>query len=490
MAELRVLFCSPEVSPYAKTGGLADVSASLPPALKDLGCDVRVFMPLYRCSHDKTPLVPLAENLPVRVGTQTYHVHFWRSDSPSGVPIYFLEKDEFFDRTHLYGTPTRGDYEDNADRFVTYCRAVHSLCLQLDWFPDVFHLHDWQSALVAPYQQVHWRYDPSFSHAAVVFTIHNLAYQGIMPARQFALTRLPSEVFTIGGMEFWGQCNLLKAGLVYSDFITTVSPRYSREIQEPQFGHGLDGVLRERRDRLVGILNGIDYNQWDPATDPLIPRRYSSRDLEGKGECKRVLCSELGFPEENLDKPLLAIIGRLTAQKGFDLLLAVLDELLVFSTSLVILGTGDPDLEDRLKEYAGNHPGQVRAIFQFDECMAHRIEAGADVFLMPSRFEPCGLNQMYSLRYGTVPVVHATGGLDDSVVDVLRDPEGGTGFKFYEYTPEAFMGSIRAALELYAHKERWAALQRRGMAQDFSWNRSAGQYVEVYRRALERKQRF
>ncbi|HOV87287.1 MAG TPA: glycogen synthase, partial [Syntrophobacteraceae bacterium] len=361
---------------------------------------------------------------------------------------------------------------------------------QLNWFPDVFHLHDWQSALVAPYQHVHWRYDPNFSGSSVVFTIHNLAYQGLFPARQFALTRLPSEVFTIQGMEYWGQCNLLKAGLVYGDAITTVSPRYSREIQQPEFGHGLDGVLRDRKDRLLGILNGIDYSQWDPATDPLIPQRYSARDLGGKGECKKDLLSDLGFGQESRERPLLAMIGRLTPQKGFDLLAAVLDEFSALPVSLVVLGAGDPELEDRLRRCADELPGQVRTIFRFDERLAHRIEAGADIFLMPSRYEPCGLNQMYSLRYGTVPVVHATGGLDDSVTDVLRDPEGGTGFKFYEYTPSALMSAVRSALEWYEDRGRWEELQRRGMAQDFSWNRSARQYLEVYRTVAERKKRL
>lgn len=488
MSKLRILFCASEVTPYAKTGGLADVTGSVPAVLRQLGCDVRIFMPLYRPVRDTVEsLTPLAENIPIAVGGREYHVHLWQTLTASGMPVYFLEKDEFFDRPYLYGSPTRGDYEDNAERFITFCRAVYELCLHLNWFPEIFHLHDWQTALIAAFCRLQWCYEPNFAHSGTVFTIHNLAYQGLFPGGLFPLTRLPEAAFSMPGLEFWGQCNFLKAGLVYSDFLTTVSPRYSREIQQAQNGHGLEGVLRERSSRLAGILNGVDYQVWNPASDRHIPARYDTGDLAGKRHCKTRLLSELGFPEEASERPLLGMISRLAAQKGFDLVGAILEQLLELPLSLVILGTGDAAIERKLRDMAVRHPTRLKLLFRFDETMAHRIEAGADLFLMPSHFEPCGLNQLYSLRYGTLPVVHATGGLDDSVVDVLQHPYSGTGFKFYDYQPGPFLYVIRAALEVYRDAERWQEIQQRAMTRDFSWDRSAGDYLRVYREVMAQK---
>lgn len=467
------------------------MAASLPVSLQKLGCDVRIFMPLYGSVREAFgSMEPLAHDVIVPVGIHDYHVHIWESRTETGIPIYFLEKDEFYDRSQLYGSPVRGDYEDNAERFIAFNRAIQHLCTVLDWFPSIFHLHDWQTGLVAAYFHLNWRYDPRFFRSGTIFTIHNIAYQGVFPPGFFALTQLPSAAFSIEGIEFWGQCNFLKAGLVYSDFITTVSPRYAREIQTKAFGYGLEGVLGERKDDLAGILNGIDTSLWDPTTDPNLPATFSSDDLSGKRICKETLCSRLGFPEERRSFPLMGIIGRFATQKGFDLLEAILPHLMDLPVNMVILGTGDSGIENKLKEMENLFSSRLKLILKFDEQVAHLIEAGADIFLMPSRYEPCGLNQMYSLRYGTIPIVHATGGLDDSVVDVSRNPDLGTGFKFYEYEPEAFFNAIRSALDLYGQKEEWTEIQQRAMAQDFSWDRSATEYIQIYEKVLAKKRKI
>jgi len=486
--EMQILFCASEVAPFAKTGGLADVAWSLPESLRKLGCDVRIFMPLYRCVREMAPaLDPLAQGIIIPIGIQDYHIHLWESRTESGIPIYFLEKDEFYDRSFLYGSPLRGDYEDNAERFIVLSLAVRQLCEAIDWYPSIFHLHDWQTGLVAAYLQLSWRADPKFLHTGTVFTIHNIAYQGIFPAGFFSLTNLPPSAWSPQGVEFWGNCNFLKAGLAYSDFITTVSPRYASEITTKDFGFGLDGVLSARQDSLRGILNGIDTNIWDPQTDPSLPSNYSADDLDGKKVCKEALYKRTGLIEKSCDLPLLGMISRLAAQKGFDLLEEILPDLMKLPVNLVILATGEAAIETNLHNMEKLYPNRLKLANQYDDKMAHLIEAGADIFLMPSRYEPCGLNQMYSLRYGTVPVVHATGGLGDSVTDVLEYPDSGTGFKFYKYEPKAFLEAIKSALELFRDSRKWIEIQKRAMAQDFSWDRSARQYIEVYEKTLMAK---
>jgi starch synthase len=489
MNDLRILFCASEVAPYAKTGGLADVSEALPAALSALGCDVRVFMPLYRCVRNwiKTSTIH-PEPTPISVGIHDYHVNYLETRTVSGLPLYLLEKEEFYDRCCLYGTPASGDYDDNAERFITFCLAIRSLCTKLNWFPSIIHLHDWQTGLAAAYHHFSWRHEPNFAHSGTVFTIHNLAYQGVFPGTYFSLTNLPAEVFSPGGIEFWGNCNFLKAGLIYSDHLTTVSPRYSQEIQNSDSGHGLHGVLRERKDCLSGILNGIDQVVWNPATDSFIASNYDSSRLSGKRQCKEALLTELGFSKKHFNLPLMGMIGRLATQKGFGLLHEILDELMNCPVLLVILGSGDSEIGHMVQAMAARYPDQIKIRIEFNEPLAHRIEAGADMFLMPSSYEPCGLNQMYSLRYGTIPIVHATGGLDDSVVDIQREPLVGNGFKFYRYEASALIEIILAALQLFENKSEWMELQRRAMARDFSWVRSAEQYLDVYQRVLSRKQ--
>ena len=482
---MQILFCASEVAPFAKTGGLADVAGSLPESLRKLGCDVRIFMPLYRSVREKAPALDLvARQVAIPVGIHIYHVHFWESSTESGIPIYFLEKDEFYDRSNLYGSPSRGDYEDNAERFITFSLTVRPLCAALGWYPSILHLHDWQAGLVAAHFQLNWRFDPKFFRTGTVTTVHNIAYQGIFPAGFFSLTDLPPNAWSMQGIEFWGQCNFLKAGLVYSDFITTVSPRYASEITTADFSFGLEGILKERRDNLRGILNGIDTDKWDPETDPNLPQNFNADDLSGKKACKEVVCDRAGFDKEAHGRALIGMISRLATQKGFDLLEEILPDLMELPVNLIILGIGDAAIEENIRKMAKLYPDRLKLALQFDEEMAHLIEAAADIFLMPSRYEPCGLNQMYSLRYGTIPVVHATGGLDDSVIDVLKHPDLGTGFKFYEYEQKAFFETIVSSLELFRDGHKWTEIQKRAMAQDFSWERSARKYIEVYEETL------
>lgn len=487
MKNLRILYCVSEVAPYAKTGGLADVAEALPAALKEFGCDVRVFMPFYRCVRDwvKTPKA-LSGGSSIAVGMHDYHFNLLETRTTSGLPLYLLEKEEFFDRSYLYGSPGSGDYEDNAERFITFCRAVRYLCDALQWYPSILHLHDWQTALAAAYHHYGWRHQAEFAASRTVLTIHNLAYQGVFPSHYFSLTNLPAEAFSIHGIEFWGNCNFLKAGLVYGDWLTTVSPRYSREIQSAEAGHGLHGVLQQRTESLTGILNGIDQTVWNPRTDSFIVKNYSPSRLTGKRLCKEALLAELGFDNQPSDLALVGMIGRLATQKGFHLLLEIVDQLMELPVLLAILGAGDSEIGRMVRAMSERYPGRIKICIGFDEPLAHRIEAGADLFLMPSSYEPCGLNQMYSLRYGTIPVVHATGGLDDSVIDVQSDPDRGTGFKFYRYESQALLETITAALEFFGHKAKWMELQRRAMTQEFSWKHAAEQYLQVYERALNK----
>ncbi|ROQ93307.1 glycogen synthase GlgA [Desulfosoma caldarium] len=482
---LKILFCASEAIPFAKTGGLADVAASLPEALSAQGCDVRLFLPLYP-SVERTPdaLKVVAEWIPISVGVHTYHVHFWQWLGPSPYPVYFMEKDEFFHRPHLYVHPLRGDYEDNAERFITFSRSLYALCKHLDWIPHIVHLHDWQTACAAAYHYFHWRYDAAFSRVRTLLTIHNLAHQGLFPESYFGLTGLPLEAYTIEGMEFFGQCNFLKAGIAYSDRISTVSPKYAREILDPKQGFGLDGLLRRRRNDLIGILNGIDTTRWNPSHDPYIPAPFDAEQLDGKRVCKEKVLEELEFPASVRQDPLCVVVSRLVHQKGIDLILEALDDMMELSVCLAVLGTGDPHLERLLLQAQSRHSDRIRVVLDFDEALAHRLEAGADIFLMPSRYEPCGLNQMYSMRYGTIPIVTATGGLDDSVVDAAQNPQMGTGFKFYEHTKEAFLEALKAALEAYRDSETWRRLRQRAMREDFSWPRAARSYMALYEEML------
>jgi starch synthase len=488
-APLKVLMAFSEVAPFAKTGGLADVAGALPSALRELGCEVRVVMPFYNRFIEKEAVKELAvENLSVPLGSQVLAADIYHVRLDDGVVVYFIQRDEFFDRSYLYGTP-KGDYFDNFQRFTYFCRAALALCPEVQFKPNVVHAHDWQSGLVPAYLKHLYATEAYWSQTASIFTIHNIAYQGQFAPELFPLTGLPAHFFSVDGMEFWGGINFMKAAIVCADAITTVSPRYAEEIQTKDYGQGLDGVLQTHRSKVHGILNGADYGEWDPETDPHIAANYSGQNLEGKRICKLDLLRELQLPERLLNRPLLGAISRLADQKGFDLLMAVFDKLLAQETGLVILGVGDDKYHRVLTDLADRYPEKVSVQLKFDEHLAHKIEAGADIFLMPSRYEPCGLNQIYSLRYGTVPVVRATGGLYDTIKPFSPARGEGVGFTFDKYEPDSFWRAFMEAFTLFNQPETWKQIMQNGMAMDFSWKSSALQYLELYEKALAEKQR-
>ncbi len=483
---MRVLFAASEVAPFAKTGGLADVAGALPAALAGLGVDVRVVMPLYRQidrgAHALRDTGTLLE-VPIAGRTETTAVHEGRlpGRGGAGVPVYFLEADRYYDRDGLYGVAGR-DFQDNAERFTFFSRAVVELGRHDLVRADLFHCHDWQTGLVPAYLETLYAADPVVGRAASVFTVHNLGYQGLFWHYDLHLTGLGWEHFTPAGLEYWGKISFLKAGLVYAALLTTVSPTYAKEIQTEEMGHGLDGVLRARADRLVGVLNGLDVDEWNPETDRYIPVRYSVRDLSGKAADKTALQEAYRLPKRS-DVPIVGIIARLADQKGCDLIAEALPALVERGVQVVLLGAGDPAYEDLFRNAARKYPSEVGVTIAYDNALAHLIEAGADLFLMPSRYEPCGLNQMMSLRYGTVPVVRATGGLADTVVEAAPD-EGGNGFAFVPYETGALLGAVDRALACFGDREWWRALQAKGMSADFSWAASARHYLDVYRQAL------
>ncbi len=487
--EFSILFCASEAAPFAKTGGLADVCGALPMMLSRQGHDVRLVLPYYRSTRfSGVPTIRMDQSVQIAMSGKMLTCPVLRS-TMDGVTVYLIEQNAYFDREQLYGVGA-DDYPDNLERFTCFSKAALALCRRLGWYPDIVHCHDWQASLVAAYvDQVRLREPSLLPHTSTVLTIHNIGYQGLFPKSQFPITDLGAETFVPERVEFYGQANLLKAGIVYADGLTTVSPTYAREIQTPEFGCGLDGVLRDRRDRLIGILNGADYGVWSPELDAFIPQRYSAGDLAGKAVCKAKLQESSGLAKR-AETPLIGIVSRLADQKGFDLLAKVLDELMQMELQLVILGAGDKSYETMFGDVAHRFPGKLAVHVKFDNALAHLIEAGSDMFLMPSRYEPCGLNQLYSLKYGTVPVVRRTGGLADTVVDwtpATAAAGAATGVVFESYTPEALVGAVRRALELYASRQAWRRLMLNGMHQDFSWNRSAGEYARLYAALHDRR---
>ncbi len=461
-----------EATPFIKTGGLADVIGALPAALQAGGDDVAVVLPFYREAR-----VPSAQRLwanhPVWVGSNAYPVNVHLAVE-RGVPYYFIESPALFDRDGVYVDAGGRDFPDNHLRFAVFSRAALSL-VRYAFRPDVIHCHDWQAALVPVYLRNVLSSDPTFLGIKTLFTIHNLGYQGLFPASVLPEIGLDGSVFHMGGLEFFGRVNVLKGGVVYSDAVSTVSKGYAREIQTPEFGFGLEGLLSSRADSLTGIVNGVDYTDWNPETDPHLAANYSAEDLSGKRICKKDVIERFGLPLEAMDRPLIGIVSRFVDQKGFDLLADVAGELAAEDLCVVALGTGDPEYEKMFRELAAAHPSKIAARIAYDDPLAHQIEGGADIFLMPSRYEPCGLNQIYSLRYGTVPVVRATGGLDDTI-------EESTGFKFNEYSGLALLTAVREALAAYRDPRRWKDLMLNGMKKDFSWRASAAEYSDLYRR--------
>jgi starch synthase len=461
---------SSEAAPLAKTGGLADVVGSLPSALQSFGDAAAVVIPRYG-SIDLRGSRRVYDRLPVYLGPTLYSVSIFQA--PAEYPLYLVDCPPLFDRKGFYGE-SGVDYPDNHIRFAVFCRAAIGVARHL-FRCDILHCHDWQSGLIPAYLRSTYSTDPVFLGTKTLFTIHNLGFQGLFPAAALAEVALDPALYRPDGLEFFGQVSYIKSGISFASALNTVSPTYAREIQTHELGFGLDGALRARSAVLSGILNGVDYREWNPESDPLIPARYSAQDLNGKAVCKEHLLREFGLPAEAVDRPLIGIVSRLTLQKGVDLVADAVADIVEAGANIVAIGSGEPEYEALFLRKAEDFPGRVAVRIGFDNQIAHLIEAGADIFLMPSRYEPCGLNQIYSLRYGTVPVVRATGGLDDTI-------DGETGFKFAEYSSTALLAAVRKALETFSNPERWQDMMRRGMQRDFSWKASADQYSALYRR--------
>jgi starch synthase len=473
---MRILMVASEAAPFAKTGGLADVVGSLPRALARLGHRVDLVMPRYRGITAGTPVTRLTVALGGQVAQTTV---FGVADE--GRQTLFVDHPGYFDRDYLYGAVGH-DYPDNPERFAFLCRAA------LEWADtsgeryDVLHGHDWQAGLLPVLQRT--VASPAVRGIPCVFTIHNLAYQGVVDASWLPRLGLGWEWMNINALEFWNRISLLKGGIVFSRMITTVSPRYAEEIQTPEYGFGFDGILRKRSGDLVGILNGIDYDLWNPARDPYLPEPFDASRIEGKQAARRAVLEAFGMPADPRGvRPVVGMISRLVDQKGFDLLAELRDELPRLGASFVLLGSGERRYEDLWLALASRYPERIGTRIGFDDALAHRIEGGADLFLMPSRFEPCGLNQMYSLRYGTLPLVRETGGLYDTVRNFDESTGSGTGFTFAEYSPQALLSTLRWALQTYENRPAWRRMQAAGMREDFSWGASAREYVKVYERA-------
>jgi starch synthase len=483
-SKLNVMMIASEVAPWAKTGGLADVMAGLPAALDAQGHHVTVVLPLYRGIHIE-PVASVARR--VSVGAATHAVVLRSVNLPQTRRVVFVDCPPMFDRDAIYGHKDI-DFPDNDERFALLSAAAlefaeHDLAEHV----DIVHAHDWQAGLAPLSLRVQPARWPRVAGAGLVFTIHNLAYQGLFPAGSVPALGLDWSVFTVDGAEFWGQLSFLKAGINYADIVTTVSPSYARETRTSAHGAGFDGVLRSRGDRYVGILNGIDTTTWTPASDPFLPAPFSAKDLSGKRVCKRALLERFKLPvgDDAMARPLIGMVSRLVDQKGVDLVVDAADALFGLDAAWVFVGTGEARYETALRDIAAKYPSRVGVFIGFDERLAHLVEAGADMFLMPSRFEPCGLNQMYSLRYGTIPIVHAVGGLDDTIQPYTARARRANGFKFREPTPPALARSVGQAVRLFDDADVWKRLMRQGMAEDHSWENSAREYVKVYRKARQ-----
>jgi starch synthase len=477
---LNILLAASEVVPYAKTGGLADVAGALPKALARLGHRVRVVMPRYHIDKITGNAERLPGSLAVPFNFTTRETEIY-VDRGGEAPVYFIDAPEYFSRGRLYGE------SDDSERFAFFSRAVVEFARAINEPLDVIHLNDWMTGLVSAYLKTVYAGDPAFAGTRTLFTIHNLAFHGYFDAYELGKFGLPDWLNrSEGGLEFHGKGSAMKAGLVFSDGISTVSPRYAEEIQTPDYGYEFDGLLRSRRQDMVGILNGVDYDEWSPERDPHLAAHYSIDDLAGKRECKRDLLRAFHLPED-LDRPMIGCISRLSDQKGFDLIIEIAWQMLERGVFFVLLGSGAEFFERRFQALRDARPQQVGVYLGYSNEMAHKIEAGADMFLMPSKFEPCGLNQMYSLRYGTPPIVRAVGGLDDTIENFDRGSRRGNGFKFYDYEAARLLEKVYEALLVYTDRDLWRALVRNGMSADHSWARAAEQYVQVYEWLAQRR---
>jgi starch synthase len=480
---MRILLASGEVFPYSKTGGLADMAGALAKYLAAAGQEVLIITPLYRSVRQKVE--GLAESklrLAVPLGHDVVKANLYTLEPAPRLTVYFIDQPAFYDRPALYGEGGH-DYADNAERFIFFSKAVTFLSRHLGWEPHIVHSHDWQVGLVALFI-AHQRWQDDWdTPPRTCLTIHNLAYQGVFPAAKYELTNLPWHYFNPKGVEYYGQVNCLKAGIVFSDALTTVSPRYAREITTSEFGCGLDGILRERQGSLTGILNGVDYTEWKTTGNPFLKHSYSAENLAPKATTKLDLQSELGLPQ-GVRIPMFGMVSRLVDQKGMDILLGALEEMLEANLQFVLLGSGEPRFERAFLQLAQRHPSKAAVRIGYDHGLSHRIEAASDFFLMPSRFEPCGLNQMYSLRYGTVPIVRVTGGLDDSVVGPSENLDLADGIKFSDYSSRALARAIRKALVLYDHTDLLDHFRQNAMATDFSWTRTTEDYLRLFEQLL------
>jgi starch synthase len=486
---LNIVMAASEAVPYAKTGGLADVVGSLAIELTKLGHSVTLVIPGYR-GRTTGEFRQIAMRLSIPVDGEPADVMVEEENvavtgAVHRLRVLFVRYDPYFDRPGLY-QQNYHDYPDNLERFMLFCRAVLEIVRGLiktrEEKIDVLHLHDWQAALCAVYLKTLPHEYKGLEQLKVLLTLHNLGYQGIFPGPQFMKTGLPPSLFSPSGIEFYGSVNCLKGGIIFSDAVSTVSPTYAKEIMTPEYGCGLEGVLANRADGVIGITNGIDVAVWNPESDFHLPAQYTAADLSGKRACKRALLRELGLP--NRDVPVLAVIGRLTFQKGFDLLIDVIPELMFLDTQIIVLGTGDHHLEQQFLAAKSRYPDRIGVYLGFDEGIAHRIEAGSDMLIMPSRYEPCGLSQLYSLRYGTVPIVRRTGGLADTIVPFRPstvEARRATGFHFIDASADSLLSTLMLALRVYKEPEIWRSLIHTGMKVELSWNRSAKQYVDLYR---------
>ncbi|QDT63222.1 glycogen synthase GlgA [Calycomorphotria hydatis] len=488
---MRIVLASSEAVPFAKTGGLADVTTALAKSLSDAGHTVTLVLPYYSKTM-RPELLEKAEpsgvELSIPVGSEMVSGSVrWMTIPDTDVPVLLIEQPDYFDRGGLY-LDEDGPYPDNSARFIFFSRAVLEACRALVLRPDIIHCNDWQTGLIPALIATEYGDRPGFSHTGTMFTIHNLAYQGNFPHWDMMLTGMDWEYFNWRQMEHFGGLNLLKTGIVFADMVTTVSPTYAWEITTPEGGCGLDGVLGERGDTLLGILNGIDPEVWNPAIDPAIPKTFDAKTWStGKAVCKSAVQREMGLPVRP-DVPMFGMISRMADQKGFDIIAGASEELMELDAQFCFLGTGDQRYEHLVRHLANAYPDRVAAVVGFDEGLAHRIEAGCDAYLMPSRFEPCGLNQMYSLAYGTIPVVRSVGGLKDTVVDATRVNLGtgqATGFRFDDYSSEALLEAVTRAVTLYKDRTAWTKLVNSAITQDFSWSRSAGVYEKAYERAQQ-----